>query len=154
MERCTVVDEQGDVGVGGEVGHLLAGRVGGHDDDGRSGVWRGGQVGVVHEGDVRGVVCTGGQVQEAGVLEALHDFVRQRRRHAHVGVAGRGLVAEGYLLLHGGVVCALFVVRCQFWCQSWGWVVGMGIGMQWCRSGDACPGRASMFVQSLPRTDG
>lgn len=30
----TVVDEEGDVGVGGEVVCLFAGRVGGHDGDG------------------------------------------------------------------------------------------------------------------------
>lgn len=34
----TVVDEEGDAGVGDEVVHLLAGGVGGHDDDGGGGV--------------------------------------------------------------------------------------------------------------------
>jgi hypothetical protein len=31
----------------------------------------------------------------------LDDLLRERGCHAHVGVAGRGFMAEGYLLLHG-----------------------------------------------------
>ena len=96
------MDEQGDVGVAGEVVHLLARWVGGHYDDRGAGVGRGREVGVVHEGDVRHVVGARREVEEAGVLEALDDLLWERGRHAHVGVAGRGFVAEGYLLLHGG----------------------------------------------------
>ncbi|KAL2161043.1 hypothetical protein VTH06DRAFT_8756 [Thermothelomyces fergusii] len=91
-----------DVRVAGEIVRLLAGRVGGHDDDGGARVRGRREVGVVHQRHVRDVVGACRQVQEAGVLEALHDFGRQRGRHSHVRAARRGLVAERYLLLHGG----------------------------------------------------
>lgn len=68
------MDQQGDVGVVGEVVHLLAGWVRSHDDDGRLGVGGGREVGVVHERDVGDVVGAGGQVEEAGILEALDNF--------------------------------------------------------------------------------
>lgn len=51
-----VVDEEGDVWVLLEVGHLFGGWVGGHYYGGMGGVRRGGQVGVVHERDVGDVV--------------------------------------------------------------------------------------------------
>lgn len=58
------MDEQRDVGIGEEVEGLFGRRVGSHDDGGArgemgGGCWRectGGQVGVVHEGDMRHVV--------------------------------------------------------------------------------------------------
>lgn len=40
-------------------------------------------------------------MQEAGVFKALDDLGRERVGYAHVGVASRRLVAQGYLLLHG-----------------------------------------------------
>ena len=51
-----VVDEQGDVWVGDEVIGFLGGRVGCHYYRRRAAVWRGGEVGVVHEGDMGEVV--------------------------------------------------------------------------------------------------
>lgn len=105
-----VMDEEGNVGVGGEVVHLFGGGVGGHDDFGEVvAVGGGGEVGVVHEGDVGDVVVAGGQVEEAGVFEALDYFCWEGVGDAHVGVAGRGFVGEGYLLFHCrssiGMVC-------------------------------------------------
>jgi hypothetical protein len=38
-------------------------------------------------------------VKKTGIFQALDDFLREGGRHAHVGVASRCLVAEGYLLL-------------------------------------------------------
>jgi hypothetical protein len=57
------VDEERNVWVGDDVGRLARGRVGGHDDDGRVGVGRRGQVGVVHEGHVGHVIRASGQVK-------------------------------------------------------------------------------------------
>lgn len=59
--RDPVVHEEGDMWVGEEVGHLLGGGVGGHDDEWGRGVGRGRgrEVGVVHEGDGGDVVCAG-----------------------------------------------------------------------------------------------
>ncbi len=49
--------KQRDVRIRNKIIHLLAGRVCSHDNDGRAGrVWRRGQVGVVHEGDVGDVI--------------------------------------------------------------------------------------------------
>lgn len=52
---------------------------------------------------MRHVVDAGGQVQEARVLKTLDDFGRELVGDAHVGVAGRSLVVERYLLVHCGV---------------------------------------------------
>lgn len=54
------MDEQGDTGIGDEVVHFLASRVGGHDDDGQARVRRRREVGVVHERDVGYVIGAGG----------------------------------------------------------------------------------------------
>ena len=52
----TVVHEKRHVGVRDQVVHLLARWVGGHDDDGRRGIGRRGEVRVVHQRDVGLVV--------------------------------------------------------------------------------------------------
>lgn len=70
----TVVDEEGNVRVANEIVHLLAGWVGCHDDDWRTRVRRGREVCVIHQRYVRDVVRTCRQVEEAGILETLHDF--------------------------------------------------------------------------------
>ena len=53
------MDEQGDAGVVEQVQGLFRRRVRGHYDDGVGVEGRGGEVGVVHEGDVgeHGVAC-------------------------------------------------------------------------------------------------
>ena len=72
-----VVGEEGDVGVLEEIEGFLGGGVGGHDDEGTGGeagagvgMWIGGvvegvggEVGVVHEGDMGPVVGAGGEVE-------------------------------------------------------------------------------------------
>lgn len=50
------MDEQRDVWVLDEIVRLLGCRVGRHDDDGRFRELRRGEVGIVHEGDMRHVV--------------------------------------------------------------------------------------------------
>lgn len=59
--RFIVMDEEGNVGVGGEVVYFFGGGVGGYDDFGEVVVvGGGGEVGVVYEGDVGDVVVVGG----------------------------------------------------------------------------------------------
>lgn len=93
------MNQQRNIGICHKVIHLLAGRVGGHDDGGQARVRGGRQVGVIHERDVGDVIQAGGQMEEAGVLETLHHLVRELRRDLHVGVSCRGFVVEWYLLL-------------------------------------------------------
>lgn len=57
------MNEERNVWVGDDVGGFARGRVGGHDDDGRVGVRRGGEVGVVHEGYIGHVIRACGQVK-------------------------------------------------------------------------------------------
>lgn len=46
------MDEEGHMWVGDEIEGLLGRRIGGHYDRGQLRVWRRGEVGVVHEGDM------------------------------------------------------------------------------------------------------
>lgn len=48
------------------------------------------------------VVGASGEVEEACVLEALNYLRWKFSRRLQVSVAGRGLVIERYLVLHGG----------------------------------------------------
>lgn len=132
------MDEERNAWVGNDVGRLARGRVGGHDDDGRVGVGRRRQVGVVHEGHVGHVVGACGQVQlfakkkkkrsrgqlptswcgmplrgggrtyKSSVFEALHHLRGQSARLALVRVALGRLVVERDLV-HG--VCRLSIDR-------------------------------------------
>lgn len=44
----------------------------GHDNDRRGSIWRGGEVGIVHEGDVRYLVMTCRQMKLRRKLERIH----------------------------------------------------------------------------------
>lgn len=131
-ESLTVVNEERNVWVGDDVGGLARGRVGGHDDDGRVGVGRGGQVGVVHEGHVGHVVGACGQVKlfvklswsapsldslndgcdwgsyKSGIFEALNHLGGQSARPALVRVSLGRLVVERDLV-HGVVRLSLSI---------------------------------------------
>lgn len=86
--RDPVVDEEGDVGVRGEVVEFFGGRVGRHYYHREVlRVRRRGEVGVGHEGDVRDVLGRRSEVEEAGVFEALDHLLGQGGGDAHVGVA-------------------------------------------------------------------
>lgn len=124
----TVVDEERNVWVGDDVGGLARGRVGGHDDDGRVGVGRGGEVGVVHQRHVGHVIRACGQMKlfrkssrsapfssqpwtmvrlgpyKASIFKALNHLRGQSARLALVRVALGRLVVQRDLV-HG--VCWL-----------------------------------------------
>ena len=61
--RNPVVNEEGDAGVGDQVRCFLGGRIRRHDDDGSGVERRRGEVGVIHEGDMRKESVTGGEVE-------------------------------------------------------------------------------------------
>ena len=80
--RDPVVDEQGDAGIGEEVGGFFVGGLNGEEDyrGGRRGVWEGvggsREEGEVHEGDVRPEAIGGGQVELWGVRNGCWRGVR------------------------------------------------------------------------------
>lgn len=84
------MNEERNVWVGNDVGRLARGRVGGHDDDGRVGVGRRGQVGVVHEGHVGHVIRARGQVKLfAELVVSLHSLHKVKVASMMVAIGTR-----------------------------------------------------------------
>lgn len=118
--RHPVVDEEGDIGVGDEVKGLFRGGVRGHYYGWSGAVGRGGEVCVVHQGDVGKLVraccemelafvsCTSWTCIEyrwlvtykARILQALHNFCGKTVGDLEVCSAGGDLVVEGGFCSH------------------------------------------------------